>query len=153
MEGVFGRYRSTGRTYSVSSLPSLPEAEIPLPEATPAPVQLPPPPCSISDGHIACGDAPGSGATHPIFKRYRSAHIMSRWLPAASISCRSACISQCFGGWSAGLYAVWRRELELPGTSPVVEDPLQSQQPPSDALRSHGVTWRQRRSIRCASST
>ena len=109
------------------------------------------PPCSPAEGLIACGDGSGSGATQTAFKCGRSAHIMDLWLPAASISCRLACISQCFGGWCAGLYAARRRELGLYGTSPVVEDPLQLQQPPSDALGSHGVISRQRRFIRCAS--
>ena len=111
----------------------------------------PPPPCSPAEGLLACGDGSGSGATQTVFKCGRSAHIMGLWLPAASISCRLACISQCFGGGSAGLYAARRRELGLPGTSPVLEDPLQEQKPPSDALRSHGVTSRQRRFMRRAS--
>ena len=85
------------------------------------------PPCSPAEGLIACGDGSGSGATQTAFKCGRSAHIMDLWLPAASISCRLACISQCFGGWIAGLYAARRRDSGVLGTSLVVKDTFQSQ--------------------------
>lgn len=112
---------------------------------------LPPPPCSIPDDPIVCGDGSGSGATDLIFKLCRGAHTMYLWLPAVRHFMSFGGISQCFGGWSAALYAARRRELGLPGTSPVVKDPLQVQQPPSDERRSHGLISRTRQFIQCAS--
>ena len=66
------------------STPTAARSRISTSRSRPAPAPLPPPPCSISDDLIACGDGSGSGATYPVFKRCRSAHIMRR-LPAAHV--------------------------------------------------------------------
>ena len=77
--GVCGRAHERRPRVHVSPHPRLHEAESRLPEAD-LHLLLPPPPCSISDDLIACGDGSGSGVPFQTLRKRHHASV----LPAAT---------------------------------------------------------------------
>ena len=90
----------------------------------------------FSDDLIACGDARAialEGTSTQARVRRRTCVCARGERGDVVIDARRHSVLES----ARDLYAARRRELGLSSTSPVVEDPLQLQQPPSDALADH----------------